>query len=202
MQEIALDDVDVVERLEVEPRGLDGDAQVQRHHLVSAVRSRIVRMTSDSAARVEHALSLEELRPDRMEPIQKLRFELGMHLDEVLPLPAECRRGLALLILEVLRNEARDSVADRPAMVAADADQLACLHVPRRLVALQDEGIGGDGAAEVLEECALHAAPRSSTRALSKRFGRSSQRRCQSWKTKSVQSGFRWSLRPLMCSET
>ena len=149
-------------------------------------------MTAGAAAGVEHALSLEELRFEGIHPVQELLLEFRVHFGEVLPLPAERGCRPALLFFEIRWHETGNSVPDRPATAAAVANELAALHIVRPFLAFEDERIGRDGTAQVFDQRALHAAPRSSdVKGGATRLGRSIQRRCQSWKTKSVHSGLR-----------
>ena len=89
-------------------------------------------MPAGAAAGVEHALPSEERAVDGIEPVEELLLELGMELGEVLPLPAERRRGLPLLLDEVGRDEPRDAVPNRPVATAAVADEPAGLDLDRR----------------------------------------------------------------------
>ena len=76
-------------------------------------------VSSGPTTRVEDPLAAEEVTADGMQPVEKLLLELGMLLREVLPLPAEGRRRLALLLDQVRRHEAGDPTTYRPPMVVA-----------------------------------------------------------------------------------
>jgi hypothetical protein len=198
-QQIALDHVHVLEAPELDARRLDGLAQVERKDLVCSVGRRELRMAPGAAARVEHALAAEELRFDRIQPVEELGLELAMHLGEVLPLPAEGVRGLRLLLAEIGRRESRDPVSDRPPHPAAGADELALLDVVVSGLRDELERVGGERADEILGDVALHAEVAPAAAGCARR---SAHRRCQSWKTNSVQSGFRLSRRPDRCSSS
>ena len=191
-QQVALQDVDVVEFAEVRARRFDGAAEIERDDLTRAELGGEVRVAAGAAAGVEHALPSEERAVDGIEPVEELLLELGVELGEVLPLPAERRRRLPLLLHEVGRDEPRDAVPNRPVTTAAVADEPAGLDLDlvRRL---EPERVTRQRADELLDEARLHlrlgiAVDNWPTPAR----GRSStQRRCQSWKTRSVQSCLR-----------
>ena len=95
-QKITLNDLDILELAQVLPGCVDRNAEVECDDLSRAVRGREVRVPAGAATGVEDTFALEELRLQRVDPVEELRFELRMHLREVLPLPSEGRRGSLL----------------------------------------------------------------------------------------------------------
>src|SRR5436190_11389944 len=134
----------VVERDEVAASRLYRIAEVDGDDLASSVRGGEVRVPPGSAAGIENAFPFEARRRYRVEPVEELRLELWVHLGEVLPLPTERVGGLALLLLEVGRDEARDPAPNTPAPPTATAGELASLHFVGGRIEL--ERVRGHGA--------------------------------------------------------
>ena len=86
-----------------------------------------------------------------MEPVEKLRFVLWVHLGEVLPLEAKRGRSPLLLLDEVRGYEARDAAADLPAPAAPGTDELGALDVAVSVGARDLERLGRDGTEKILE---------------------------------------------------
>ena len=124
-QEVALHDMHVVERARGSParprRRRSGRRRRPRRHRSGAARY-ACRPVPQPASRTR--LPAKKSRSIGCEPVQELVLELGVQLREVLPLPPERRRGVALLVDEVGRDEPRDAVADRP--VRPQPSQTSC----------------------------------------------------------------------------
>ena len=137
-------------------------------------------------------MSSEEVGPDRIQPVEELRLELRMHLREVLPLPAESARRL--------------DAAARRGQVAPDeesrAESASVRPQPRQTsspLSISALGLGARARARArtADRRGCRAGRFTSARRCAERwrFGLaarvsrlSDQRRCQSWKTNSVQS--------------
>jgi hypothetical protein len=59
-----------------------------------------------------------------MDPVEELGLELRVHFGEVLPLPPETRRSLALLLLKGGRYQSGHTVANLPALATSRAEQV------------------------------------------------------------------------------
>src|ERR1044072_3448350 len=124
-QQVALDDLNVVEVGEVLVSRLHGGAQVERDDLARSVLRSELSMAARPAACIEDSFAAEGPRLERMNPIEELPFQLKRELGEVLPLPTDRCGSLRLLVHQVRRDKARNRTADRPAVATPAAHELS-----------------------------------------------------------------------------
>src|ERR1700694_37069 len=121
--DVGLDDVGGLKVADVVVGGFDGDAEVHGDDVLRAELAREIGMPADAAAGVEHHLIAEELRLERMNPVEELLAVLGVELDKMLPLVPEGLSGPLLLPREIRRQQARNAALNRKVVAALPAVQ-------------------------------------------------------------------------------